>query len=134
MHLRLAKAALIGCIGCCLAGTPHLTLAQAPAQTQTETTLTLPIHDGALPAGLRLIKAHKGERLRWRISSNTAGELHLHAYRLSTQLQAGQTKEVTFSAFATGRFRLEWHGASDQGAAAGGHHAPPLAILEVRPN
>jgi hypothetical protein len=83
---------------------------------------------------LRLIKVHQGERLRWRISSNTAGELHLHAYRLSAQLQAGQTTELAFTAHATGRFRLEWHGASDPNAATGGHHAPPLALLEVRPN
>jgi hypothetical protein len=125
---------LIWCIGGCLAGAPHLTPAQTPVQTQTETTLTLPIVDGALPADLRRIKIHQGARLRWRISSNTAGELHLHAYRLSAKLQGGQTSEWAFTAHATGRFRLEWHGANDKSDAAGAHHAPPLAILEVRPD
>lgn len=130
MPLQLLKTALSWSLGCLLAGSSLPALAQA----QAETVLELPIVSGVLPAELRLIKAHQGERLRWRISSNTAGEFHLHAYRLSAQLQAGQTRELTFAAHASGRFRLEWHGASDQGATAGGHHAPPLAILEVRPN
>ena len=132
MHSRLLRTALAWIMACPLTGVPLIALAQA--QTQAETILQLPIVNGTVPAELRLIKVHKGERLRWRISSNTAGELHLHAYRLSAPLQAGGTTELAFTAHATGRFRLEWHGASDQSAAAGGHHAPPLAILEVRPN
>jgi hypothetical protein len=126
MHSRRLKAAL----ACLLAAASHLALAQTPA----ENILELPIVNGVVPAELRLIKVHKGEHLRWRITSNTAGELHLHAYRLSAPLQAGGTIELAFTAHATGRFRVEWHGASDKSTAAGSHHAPPLAILEVRPN
>jgi hypothetical protein len=80
-----------------------------------------------------LIKARKGDKLSWRISSNTAGTLHLHAYRLTAPLQAGQSTELAFDAFATGRFRLEWHGEHDKSSGNAGHHAPPLAILEVLP-
>jgi hypothetical protein len=130
MHSQLLKTALAWCLGCLLAGVSQLALAQA----RTETVLELPIANGVLPAELHLIKVQKGEHLRWRISSNTAGELHLHAYRLSAQLQAGQTTELAFVAHASGRFRLEWHGANNKSAAAGSHHAPPLAILEVRPH
>ena len=127
MWLRFTATALIGCMGLLLVSTPAL------AQEKTEPSLTLAITDGILPKAQRLIQVHKGDKLRWRISSNTAGALHLHAYRLSVQLQAGQTTELAFEAFATGRFRLEWHGAQDKGTAAAGHHAPPLAILEVLP-
>ena len=88
--------------------------------------------DGVLPDAQRLIKATKGESLRWRFISNRAGEVHLHAYRLSLVLQPGQPAELAFKAHATGRFRIEWHEAGGT-AAAGGHHAPPLAVLEVRP-
>jgi hypothetical protein len=130
MPLQSLKTARSWSLGCLLAGSSLLSLAQAPA----EQALQLPIVDGVLPAELRLIKARKGERLRWRISSNTEGEFHLHAYRLSAKLQAGQATELAFVAHATGRFRLEWHAASDKSTAASGHHAPPLAILEVRPN
>ena len=72
-------------------------------------------------------------RLRWRITSNAAGEVHLHAYRLSARLLPGQPAELVFTAFATGRFRLEWHAAGDNSAAPDAHHAPALAVLEVLP-
>jgi hypothetical protein len=90
--------------------------------------------DGMLPAEQRLITALKGDTLRLRASSNTAGELHLHAYRLRLALQAGQPAELAFTAHATGRFRFEWHAAQTSGAAPpADHHAAPLAVLEVRP-
>ena len=127
MWLRLSITALISCIGLLLVSTP------SRAQEKTEPALTLAIVDGTLPKELRLIKARKGDKLRWRISSNTAGTLHLHAYRLTAPLQVGQTKELAFDAFATGRFRLEWHGEHDKSSGNAGHHAPPLAILEVLP-
>ena len=131
MHLSLARASLLGCIGLFLVGASPLALAQTP--DKAEVALTLPIVDGSLPKELRLIKTRKGDKLRWRISSNTAGTLHLHAYHLTAPLQAGQTKEIEFDAFATGRFRLEWHGEHDKSSGNAGHHAPPLAILEVLP-
>jgi len=112
-----------------------LALAQTPPKdtTSSEVTLNVPIADGVIPKTLRLIQVRKGDRLRWRISSDTAGEFHLHAYRLSATLQAGQTTEMAFTAFATGRFRLEWHSASGTSAPSVGHHAPPLAFFEVLP-
>lgn len=131
MHPSLAKSALLGCMGLFLLGAPPFALAQIPEKV--EVALTLPIVDGTLPKELRLIKTRKGDKLRWRISSNTAGTLHLHAYRLIAPLQAGQTKEIEFDAFATGRFRLEWHVEHDKSSGNAGHHAPPLAILEVLP-
>ncbi len=131
MHPGLAKAALLGCVGLFMAGTSLPALAQV--NDKTETALTLAIFDGSLPKAQRLIQARKGDKLRWRISSNAAGTFHLHAYRLVVPLQAGQTNELAVDAFATGRFRLEWHGAQDKGTGNTGHHAPPLAILEVLP-
>ena len=135
MPLRLQKLALVGGIALCLLqGIPHA-IAQKlqSAQAPLGATLDLSITDGLLAKELRLIKIRKGDQLRFRISSDTAGEFHLHAYRLRAPLQAGQTTELAFTAFATGRFRLEWHSASDIGAPSGGHHAPPLAFLEVQP-
>jgi hypothetical protein len=108
--------------------------AAAPAQVQHELRLV----DGVLPAEQRLITALKGDALRLRVSSNTAGELHLHAYRLSLALQPRQPAELAFTAHATGRFRFEWHAAKKPDQAPGAappadHHAAPLAVLEVRP-
>ena len=103
--------------------------ASAIAQTAVEKPWTLQIIDGVIATDQQLIKVTQGDLLRWRVSSNQAGELHLHAYRLSLKLQAGEEKSIAFSAFATGRFRLEWH--AEKNPAADQHQA--LAMLEVRP-
>jgi hypothetical protein len=123
--------------GALLAAALLASSAMAVAREQAEKRWELAIVDGTVPANQRLIKAQKGERLRWQISSNQSGDLHLHAYRLHTPVQAGKTVEMAFTAHATGKFRLEWHGAQDKAlpkdAAPGQHHAAPLATLEVRP-
>ena len=103
--------------------------ASAIAQKAVEKPLKLQIIGGVIATDQQLIKVTQGDLLRWRVSSNQAGELHLHAYRLSLKLQAGEEKSIAFSAFATGRFRLEWH--AEKNPAADQHQA--LAMLEVRP-
>ncbi len=103
--------------------------ASAIGQKAVEKPWTLQIIDGVIATDQQLIKVTQGDLLRWRVSSNQAGELHLHAYRLSLKLQAGEEKSIAFSAFATGRFRLEWH--AEKNPAADQHQA--LAMLEVRP-
>ena len=108
--------------------------AAAPASAPTAAVHELQLVDGLLPPAQRLVTARKGDALRLRVSSSTAGELHLHAYRLSLALQRGQTAELAFTAHATGRFRLEWHAAKTPvDTPRADHHAAPLAVLEVRP-
>jgi uncharacterized cupredoxin-like copper-binding protein len=141
---RLMRLGLLASV--LLAGSPFALaqlqppLAKASAVKSSDSadqSLDLSIVDGALPADQRLIKVQKGQPLRWRITSNQAGELHLHAYRLHAAVKPGHTAELVFTAHATGKFRLEWHGAQDKAspkdAAPGHHHAAPLATLEVRP-
>ena len=79
------------------------------------------------------MRVEKNDLVKLRLSSDTAGEVHLHAYRQDARLVPGTPAEITFKAHATGRFRIEWHAAADKNAKAGAHHAPPLAVLEVRP-
>lgn len=102
-----------------------------PALAQVQTARQLTLVNGTLPAAQRLIVATKGEALRWRLDSNVAGTVHVHAYRVSVALRPGQAVDLAFTAHATGRFRIEWHAAGEAGP--GPHHAPPLAMLEVRP-
>ncbi len=104
----------------------------APSRA-TVATHELRLVDGQVATGSRLLAALKGDALRWRITSNRPGQLHLHAYRLSVAVVPGQAAELAFVAHATGRFRIEWHAADAAATAAGQHHAAPLAMLEVRP-
>ena len=98
-----------------------------------ERVFDLTITGGALPAAQRAMRVFKGDAVRWRITSDTPGEIHLHAYRAQAKLIAGTPAEISFKAFATGRYRVEWHAASAKAPPTGAHHAPPLATLEVRP-
>jgi len=91
------------------------------------------IERGALTAAQRLMRVDKDDLVRWRITSDAPGEVHLHAYRLQAKLLPGKPAEISFKAYATGRYRVEWHAASANADAALAHRAPALATLEVRP-
>ena len=93
----------------------------------------LALVDGVLPVAQRLIVAKQGDVQRWRLTSNLPGEVHVHAYRVSVTLQPGQAGELAFTAHASGRFRVEWHAAGAASTSSAAHHAPALAVLEVRP-
>ena len=104
----------------------------AHAAGPAEKVFELAIVGGMLPASQRVLRVDKSDAVRLRLTSDAAGEAHLHGYRLDARVAPGQAAELAFSARATGRYRIEWHAAGD--APEGGrHHGPPLAVLEVRP-
>lgn len=109
-----------------------LTSGAAGAADVPQKVFNLDIARRTVAAPQRVLKAEKGDALKLRITSDTPGELHLHGYRLSATLAPGQPAELTFNAYATGRYPFEWHAANE---AAGGkpHRGPPLATLEVQP-
>ena len=67
-----------------------------------------------------------------RCSSDARGQLHVHGYRLSLDLKSGETQDLQFKAYATGRYRIEWQGELQESSNKN-HHGPALATLEVRP-
>ena len=101
------------------------------AAAAPEKTFELAIVRGSLKVEQRVLRVGKGDALRLRVSSDTPGELHLHGYRLSSTVAPGVASEIAFKAYATGRYRLEWHPAGQTQSAS--HHGAPLATLEVRP-
>jgi hypothetical protein len=103
-------------------------LAAAPAEKSFEFAIT----GGQVAKEQRLIRVDKGTPVKLRVTSDTAGSLHLHAYKIDVKLTPGTPAELAFNARATGRFRFEWH-ADNAKAKSGDHHGPPLATLEVRP-
>jgi hypothetical protein len=118
---------------CTLACAAGLGAAFVRAADAPERVLDLRIIAGVLPAEQRVIRVSKGERVRWRLSSDAPGEVHIHAYHLEVTVPAGQPADLAFKAFATGRYRVEWHPVAGKPAVPGAHHAPPLATLEVHP-
>jgi hypothetical protein len=127
----LAQAGIVA--GLATVGLALTAPAAAQSATPAEAVHTLHIADGKARPDEQLISARKGDRIHLSVVSDKPGEMHLHAYHLSLKLLPGQAADITFDAFATGRFRLEFHPAVAQGAPAEAHEAAPLATLEVRP-
>lgn len=127
VHNRFLTALQL--LGLLLCPAPY---ALASADAVPAKTFKLTVPRGAAPLRPRVLRVEKDDLVRLTVTSDGAGEIHLHGYRLELKLTPGTPGELQFKARATGRFRIEWHGA---GAAEKpeSHHSPPLAILEVRP-
>lgn len=97
-----------------------------------EKSFALAIARGVVAKEQRLLRVDKGDAVRIRLTSDAPGDIHLHGYRLEAKLTPGAPAELAFKAYATGRYRIEWHGTGEAGG-SGGHHNAPLASLEVRP-
>jgi len=54
----------------------------------------------------RLLRVVQEDGVRLRIASDTAGETHLHGYRLDARVSPGRVAELDFNAHATGRYRI----------------------------
>ena len=132
--IALATAAAFGAVS------HAANAADAAESVAAEKVFPLDITAGKTPAAQQAIRVQKNDLVKLRIKSDTAGEVHLHAYRQGIKLAPGTPAEISFKAHATGRFRIEWHGAagketnaSKAATSTGAHHAPPLAVLDVRP-
>ncbi len=63
----------------------------------------------------RTVEAKQGERVRFRIRSPQAEEMHLHGYDVYKDLPAGETVTVTIDdPQITGIFEIELHGSGEQ--------------------
>jgi hypothetical protein len=126
-YQRIIRASRFLGLLLCLAPYALASAAEVPART-----FELTITRSAAPVKSRVLHVEKDDVVRLRVMSEEAGEIHLHGYRLALKLAPGIPGEMQFKARATGRFRIEWHGA-DAAAKPESHHSPPLAVLEVRP-
>lgn len=87
-------------------------------------------HEGDAPLRVK-VKHH--DQITWQITSDTKGELHLHAYGIEMKVPANKMIQYRFEAKASGKFQIEWHPDDvGQNMTQQSHHAP-LAYFEVYP-
>ena len=67
------------------------------------------IKDGQPVGGLKKISVEKGEQVEIDLTSDAAGEAHLHGYDIEKELQPGKTAKFRFKADIEGVFELELH-------------------------
>jgi hypothetical protein len=75
---------------------------------------TIVVRGGAPVGGPMTIEADSGERVRFRVSSDTADEIHVHGYDVTKAIPAGAPVAVSFDADLEGIFEVELHGSGEQ--------------------
>jgi hypothetical protein len=68
---------------------------------------TIVVRDGEPIGGVEELEVDAGEEVRFRVSSDAAGEVHLHGYELAKDVPAGGTVEFAFPADIEGIFEAE---------------------------
>ena len=81
----------------------------------------------------KTMQVKRFDTVRWKVKSNEAGELHLHAYHVEIPVSPGKVSEYSFKAEASGKFQLEWHPKVPSSTTPPVGHHEPLAFLEVYP-
>jgi hypothetical protein len=77
---------------------------------------------GKPQGGVRRITRAKGDRVRLRVVSDTADEIHVHGYDLNKDVAAGGRVAFAFKATIDGRFEVELEGSGTQ-----------IAELDIQP-
>jgi hypothetical protein len=101
------------------------------AESETGTTQTQPtapavqtirVVNGQPQGGVERLEFEKGERVRFKVQSDVADEIHVHGYDLMKDVTAGGSVSFSFPASIEGRFEIELEDAGTQ-----------IAELEVKP-
>jgi hypothetical protein len=95
-----------------------------------ELTFDLKVERGRVAENLRLIRVKQGDVVTLRWTSDQPLALHLHGYDIEKRVAPGPATEMTFTAYATGRFPIHVH---TQGAGGRAHEEAPLVNVEVYP-
>lgn len=90
------------------AGTTTASTPAAPAATRIE------LQDGKPVGGKQAIEVSKGDRIRLVVSSDAAGEIHVHGYDLEQEAAPGRPARFDFVADIDGRFEVESHATDTQ--------------------
>jgi hypothetical protein len=93
-----------------------------PAAPAAPAVATVTVVDGHPRGGVQRITRTKGDRVRLRVVSDTADEVHVHGYDLKKDVAAGGSVTFAFAATIDGRFEVELEGSGTQ-----------LAELDVEP-
>ncbi|MAG63522.1 hypothetical protein CMO84_08380, partial [Candidatus Woesearchaeota archaeon] len=80
------------------------------------------IKDGQPVGGESIFQVKRGDAVALNISSDAAGEVHVHGYDLEKEMSPGEMVTLSFAAEATGRFHIEIEETKVE-----------LGVLEVQP-
>jgi len=96
--------------------------AQAPAPAAAPAVKTVVVRGAKPVGGVQRLSFAKGGRVRFKVRSDVADEIHVHGYDLMRDVEAGGTLSFSFPATIDGRFEIELE-----------NHGEQIAQLEVTP-
>jgi FtsP/CotA-like multicopper oxidase with cupredoxin domain len=101
------------------------TAEQTGEETPTPTATATPKPQPPLLDGSKVVKLEfkEGDTVRFRVTSDTPEEVHIHGYDIAKDLEPGKVTTVSFPATITGIFEVEYEGQGKQ-----------IAELRVDPN
>jgi hypothetical protein len=104
----------------------------AGAVQAAELTFDLRVENGRVPENMRLVRVKQGDlvKLRWTVDRPVI--LHLHGYDLETRVEPGAVGEMSFTAYATGRFPIHAHAAVAR-TGSNAREEAALVYVEVYP-
>jgi hypothetical protein len=85
---------------------------------------TIRLHDGEPVGGVEKLQVSSGDPVRFRVTSDIEGEVHVHGYDFEKPITAGGSVSFDFPAKLEGAFEVEMHH-------GGGEN--PIADLKVEP-
>jgi hypothetical protein len=97
----------------------HGRTTQAPAEPAP---VTITVQNAKPVGGIKRLEYVSGERVRLRVRSDVADEVHIHGYDLSRDVRAGGTVSFSFPAKLEGVFEIELESRKEQ-----------IAELRVKP-
>ena len=85
-----------------------------PEETSTPTPTPTP--ELPLLGGSKIVKLDykEGDTVRFRVTSDTPEEVHIHGYDIAEDLEPGKVTTVSFPASITGIFEIEYEGQGKQ--------------------
>jgi FtsP/CotA-like multicopper oxidase with cupredoxin domain len=89
---------------------------QSAEETPTPTATATPKPQPPLLDGSKVVKLEftEGETVRFRVTSDTPEEVHIHGYNIAKDLEPGKVTTVSFPASITGIFEIEYEGQGKQ--------------------
>jgi hypothetical protein len=79
---------------------------------------TIQLRDGEPVGGIEKLQVASGEPVRFRVSSNIEGEVHVHGYDYEKPINAGGSVAFDFPAKLQGGFEIELHHGGGENAIA----------------
>ena len=94
----------------------------APAAAPEPTVPTVTVTGGKPEGGVQKLAFTKGERVRFKVDSDVADEIHVHGFDLMKDVEAGGSVSFAFAAEFDGKYEVELEDAGVQ-----------IASLEIQP-